>query len=117
MLLTASVANAQQVQTGAGIGTCGQFAQDYQQGGSQAEKIYFAWAQGYMTGYNQQWIISQILERPNGEPAYRDLDTLSQEKQLASIRTYCNAHPLDKYADAVGHLLISLPIRHLPIQK
>ena len=45
MLLTASVANAQQVQTGAGIGTCGQFAQDYQQGGSQAEKIYFAWAQ------------------------------------------------------------------------
>jgi hypothetical protein len=106
MILTASAANAQKYKgwgIGYGAATCRQFAQDYRLSVDE-EKIYFSWAQGFMTATN--------LGNTNG--TYRDLSAWSVDDQSAFIRSYCNSHPLSNYGEAVFALLFSLPVIHVP---
>jgi hypothetical protein len=104
MILTASAANAQEAFASMGVGSqsCGQFAQHYQQD-VDSELYYFSWAQGFMTAAN----ISLMRDQHR----YRDLAGRSTIDQRASIRSYCNDHPLSNFADAVIALFITLPVK------
>ena len=37
---------------GAGVSTCGRFAEAYRRNPNRAEEFYFSWAQGFMSGLN-----------------------------------------------------------------
>jgi hypothetical protein len=107
MILTVSVANAVDGQDtrGAGAMTCGQFAEAYRKG-TDAELVFFSWAEGMMTGINLS--ISASTHR------YFDLGARSTDDQMAFIRSYCNSHPLAPYARAVSELLSTLPLKDVP---
>ena len=110
MVLTTGIANAQQpeVLRGFGLSTCGEFAH-----ATELEGDYFAWAQGFMSGWNWGNVLSQGLSQSRQNQAglitYRDMTAWSVAAQKAYIRTYCNDHPLEDYLDAVLGLLQSLP--------
>jgi hypothetical protein len=99
MILTATVANAQQqmVLRGFGASSCSEFAQAYREDPTTVEGLYFTWAQGYMSGAN---VAGRVL---------RDLAGRSLENQEAHIRSYCDNHPLSSYAEAVLSLYGTLP--------
>jgi hypothetical protein len=82
---------------GSGMSTCGQFAQKYAQH-TVVEEIFFQWAQGYMTAINA------AAAKEAG--VIKDLNSYSTEDQMATIREYCNDHPLATYQDAVGDLML-----------
>jgi hypothetical protein len=94
---------------GAGIGTstCAQFAQECAKSPSFVESLYFAWAQGYMSGLN-------IFRSDN---RYASLHAKSVEVEEDELRSYCDAHPLKNYVDAVMALYWSLPQNPLPSPK
>ena len=85
---------------GAGAHTCAEFAQDYARNPDTVEVLYFSWAQGYMTATNVA-----IAAATN---TYRDLGG-SVADQQAHIRSYCDAHPLAAYSDAVMNLYQTFP--------
>jgi hypothetical protein len=114
IVITASVAAApQQTKSfnavGFGLNTCSKFARDYRRSASN-ELQYFAWAQGFMSGVN---IANQSVQKTQGANVirYRDLSTQSVRHQTAYIRSYCNAHPLNEYKDAVIDLLGTMPFK------
>jgi hypothetical protein len=84
---------------GAGALTCGEFAKASD---AEAQVIFFSWAQGFMTGVNNQIA-----------PSYRDLGGDTQS-QLVKIGRYCIEHPGAIYADAVFDLYRSLPMKRMP---
>jgi hypothetical protein len=86
-----------------GIGTegCGKFAQAYGQGGDEIELVYFTWAQGFMSAING-------VAKLTGH-SQKDLNAVPDSEQKASIRRYCNKHPLDHYFMALFPLLKSFP--------
>lgn len=110
-LLTATVATAAQRTTsfnaaGFGINTCSRFAHDYERSASK-ELQYFTWAQGFMSGVN---LANQSVQQTQGGIIrYRDLSTQSLKNQTAYIRSYCAAHPLSEYKDAVIDLFGTMP--------
>jgi hypothetical protein len=55
-LITITSANAECGGTGVGMETCGNFPKLYQQSPQTTENIYFAWAQGFLTGFNSMAI-------------------------------------------------------------
>jgi hypothetical protein len=108
LLLTTSVANAQTITgliRGFGLTTCGQFAQHYQQS-TDVETYFFSWAQGYMSAMN----VATSTETHR----FHNLSARSVDEEEASIRLYCNSHPLANYLDAVLALYDSLPIKDYP---
>jgi hypothetical protein len=107
LLLTASVANAQEAHVGMGFGTltCGEFAQHYRQS-VEFENYYFTWAQGYMTAMN----IGISIQKHQ----FRDLASRPVNDEKTSIRLYCNNHPLAEYLSAIMDLYNSLPIKDSP---
>jgi len=84
---------------GSGMNTCGGFAQMYAQN-TVVEEIYFQWAQGYMTGLNVGKVVNTGV--------IRDLNSEPTNDQMATIRQYCNTHPLATYSDAVVDLFSHL---------
>jgi hypothetical protein len=84
---------------GAGVVSCTEFAQRYQQAPQSIEFEVFAWAQGYMTA----------LDKPS--PAPKNLRGWLLEKQKQHIRAFCDKHPLASVRDAVEDLFTSLPER------
>jgi hypothetical protein len=88
--------------SGLGAGTCAQFAQDYRKTPDAAETIYFNWAQGFMTGRNTALAMAKQTTH--------DLNSIRIIDQKASIRSYCDAHPLNFFFIAVLDLFESLPI-------
>ena len=81
---------------GLGISSCAEFANLYKQDPKWAEGMYFAWAQGYLSGWNMAQISAK---RP-----YFDLASLDTRTQQAHLRSYCDQHPLGNYLDAVWDL-------------
>ena len=86
---------------GHGAARCSEFLQEYARDPG-AERIYFAWAQGYMSAI--------LLSRPAGvdhdlslRPAVFPL-----RKQLSFVRAYCTEQPHQGYADAVQALYLYL---------
>ena len=82
----------------AGLGwtTCGQFLQK-----PQMEDSYFEWAQGFMSGRNSMFGITNTIPK--------NLIGLPLKEQKAIIRSYCVKHPADMYDGAVPGLYAALP--------
>jgi hypothetical protein len=94
-LASGGVARAQTFTAGPGAATCAQFGEAY---GKNAliEFNFFFWAQGWLSALN-------AAEAPQcgSSPALRDLFSVSPDLQKATIRQYCEAHPLAQYTEAI----------------
>jgi hypothetical protein len=73
---------------GAGTYTCAEFAQQYNESPEFIENLYFAWAQGFMTGQNF------------GAKIKRDLGG-DVETQKGFLRAYCADNPPRSFVEAV----------------
>ncbi len=87
--------------SGAGGKTCAVFAKDYKDSPVIIEDYYFAWAQGFMTGFNTAQLAAKQRTR--------NLGGVSIDQQQARIRAFCNRKPLADYFEAVIDLYLSLP--------
>jgi hypothetical protein len=81
---------------GIGTLTCTVFADMYKLDPTEAENVYFAWTQGYLSGSNAALIAE-------GKP-FRNLASMDTKDQEAYLRRYCDQHPLGNYIDAVMSL-------------
>jgi hypothetical protein len=84
---------------GAGWVSCGEYAQSFQENPEGAERYFFAWAQGYMSGVNQASTVR------------KNLRGWSLAKQKDHIRAFCDKRPLAHYGEAVQSVFGSLPDR------
>ncbi len=102
MVLTASVANAQEEfdTEGVGVKTCGEFALQYRSSPTDTELFYFNWAQGYMSGLNAMRTSRKVL------------NSISFREKLTRVRSYCSNHPFAQYFEAVTDLYNSMPTFH-----
>jgi hypothetical protein len=91
----------QGVIVGVGTQSCAEFAKDYQANPKTAEAIYFAWAQGFMSGLN---IRNGVLKIPR-----RDINAWPYDRQQRNIRQFCDQRPLSSYFDAAQGLFQALP--------
>jgi hypothetical protein len=83
---------------GAGVRLCSYFADNYKDDPALTENLYFAWAQGYMSGLN--------IARRDDEPGV--FKSMSMKEQKAYIRAFCDANPTKKYLYAVLDLYRTL---------
>lgn len=92
---------------GAGFGTstCTQFANLYKFDAQYTEQQYFNWTQGFLTGFN--------YAQMHHDKSYLDLNSMDTKAQEASIRRYCDQHPLGLYIDAVINLANELQMKRL----
>jgi hypothetical protein len=84
---------------GPGTQTCALFTQSYATNPDDTERLYFLWAQGFLTGLN--------IARAG--KLYANLNAKTTSDQKGAIRAYCDAHPFKNYLDAVIALYFSLP--------
>jgi len=92
----------------AGIGAtaCGKIAQDYPKNPTGFDKMMLGWAQGFMSGVN-------MASLQNGQ--YRDMAAMTIEAQEASLRSYCDEHPMAEFWKAVMDLYFKFPLKkHTP---
>jgi hypothetical protein len=89
----------------AGIGavTCGKIAQDYQRNPTGIDHMMLGWAQGFMSGLN-------MASLQNGQ--YRDLAAMTIEAEEASLRNYCDEHPMAEFWKAAVDLYFKLPLKN-----
>ena len=88
---------------GLGTKSCGEFARDYAAHPDMVEPMYFAWAEGFLSGMNFEAFVARAPSKLllGGSPQ------MTAYKQ--TIRVYCDAHPLAAYSDAVTALWQTLP--------
>jgi hypothetical protein len=86
---------------GIGARTCGNFAQSYRESPQLTEGLYFAWAQGFMSGQNFALIANHKLAK--------NLNGSNTEEQQAFLRSHCDGHPLSGYWEAVMTLFVTMP--------
>jgi hypothetical protein len=91
---------------GVGAHTCGQFAEGYRNAPQLTESLYFAWAQGFMSGQNMALLANHHLAK--------NLNAKTTEEQESFIRSHCDRHPLSGYWEAVMTLFVTLPDVRLP---
>ena len=104
VFLSLESANADNmVAMGFGTATCAQFAEIYRDHPSSTEIQFFAWAQGYMSGWNR-------AQMKQGKPTV-NLAVLQTKTQRDLILHYCNQHPLAAYLEAVEQLMSDLQMR------
>jgi hypothetical protein len=89
----------------AGIGaiSCGEIAKGYRQNPTQIENMMMTWAQGFMSGANMGLTVT--------EGQYRDLAAMTIEAQEASLRNYCDEHPMAEFLKAAVDLYLKLPLK------
>lgn len=100
--LGTGTAQAQSVKiVGIGASTCTRFLQEID-GNPPAEREYFAWAQGYMSGL--------LIRAPAGKDEDLDLTppAFPLLKQAAFLRTFCGTNRDADYSDAVNTLYRTL---------
>jgi len=87
----------------AGVGaiSCAKIAQDYQQNPTEIGKVMMTWAQGFMSGANAAL----------GKDQYRDLAAITIEAQEASLRSYCDEHPMAEFWKAAMGLYFKFPLK------
>lgn len=83
---------------GLGANLCAQFSKDYGADPSGAEKVYWSWATGMMSGMNLASLVNSNT--------FRDLTG-----DRRAVRNYCQSHPLTSYSSAVLDLYVSLPLK------
>ena len=76
-------------------------AEGYRQNPKVIDGAMMDWAQGFMSGAN--------ASLTNGQ--YRDLAALSLDAQKASLRNYCDEHPMGEFGKAVLDLYGKLPLK------
>ena len=86
---------------GLGASTCAEFAEMYRASPAQTERAFYSWAQGYMSGMNDNLILLKL-------PPIKNLNSIPNDEKQSFLRTYCDSHPLNFYASAVTQLYISL---------
>jgi hypothetical protein len=107
-ILTVSRAYAgDNTEMGLGASTCGQFSDIYRKAPELAERAYFGWAQGMMTGMN--------LGSGAHGGIVKKLDSIQVEEQQRTIRDFCNDHPLAPYRQAVTILYFRLENGTIPL--
>ena len=86
---------------GIGASSCAQFNEEIARSPS-AERDYFAWAQGFMSGV--------LLRAPTGQDEKLDLTPPSfpLRQQAAFLRLFCSKNTSQSYADAVLELYLRL---------
>jgi hypothetical protein len=91
---------------GPGTVSCAKFAEAYRNSPTNVENLFFAWAEGMMSGVN-----TAALEALG---KYRDLSAMTIKEQQAYLRDYCDQHPLADYSEAVRGLFEKLPLKDWP---
>jgi len=86
---------------GLGMKSCAEFAKEYRAQPALTESLFFAWAEGFMSGLN-------LVATANSLPARR-LASIDMGSAEIQIRGYCDAHPLSQYVGAVVTIYNSLP--------
>lgn len=103
-------ANAKEIAVqGIGVSTCTQFANFYKVDAQSAENVFFAWAQGYLSGWNTAQIDAK-------QPTL-NLALMDTKEQREFLRRYCDQHPLGNYIDAVDHLMFELQYKEATQSK
>jgi hypothetical protein len=85
---------------GQGVASCGQFANMFRMHPEETDAMFFAWAQGYMSGLNTMAADPQT---------FFDLNAKTPNEMRHFLRQYCQDHPLADYADGVFELFKTLP--------
>lgn len=100
LFTTAAPAESVKV-VGIGASTCVKFLQDIE-GNPRAERDYFAWAQGYMSGL--------LIRAPTGKDENLDLTppAFPLLQQAAFLRTFCTNTKDADFSDAVNMLYRTL---------
>jgi hypothetical protein len=101
LLIQPTSSRADYAYAGAGALSCGKLAQEYREDPAQFEHLMMFWAQGFMSGLN--------IGPQNG--TYRDLQAMTTEAQKASLRNYCDEHPMAEFIKAVFDLYGKLPLK------
>jgi hypothetical protein len=99
--IVASAAELQGQGYGLGMKSCAQFAGDYKAEPTVAEDLYFAWAEGFMSGLNLSATANNLRAR--------HLADIDMESAKLQIRSYCDGHPLAQYVSAVLTIYTGLP--------
>lgn len=86
---------------GLGSSSCAEFAKMYQGDPEYTDRLFFSWAQGFMSGLNMAALANQT--RP------RDLAGITAD-QMQELRTYCADNPLKNYMDGVIRYYSKLPV-------
>jgi len=98
-IVTTNASRSQTLFMGAGASTCAEFAKLYQRNPGEYEYVYFHWAQGFMSAFNEL----------ASKESRRNLDGMNASEEMRYLRNYCSEHPLDEYYKAVVHLYAGLP--------
>jgi hypothetical protein len=83
---------------GIGIHSCAEFAKLYAANPKVTENVYYAWAEGFISGLNMSAIANNLSYRtpePGGD---------NMRYYMLYIRSYCDSHPLSPYYGAVTTL-------------
>ena len=88
--------------SGPGANSCAVFLDLYRQNPEPHQILFFAWAQGFMSGMNT------VALRLKGEVIDLHPETYLQGQQMAFLRAYCEAHPARTYSEAVFELMTYL---------
>lgn len=90
---------------GPGNLSCAEFARMYANDPEQTEMVFYAWAEGYMTGLNMA-----LLKITGDSQNLTGKSGISGQKQ--EIRQFCNSQPLANYQQAVNSIYDALPANH-----
>jgi len=90
--------SAQQHADTIGASSCAKYANMYRMRPEDADQMFLAWAQGYISGANS--LTPEF---------FFDLNAKTPGEMRRYLRQYCNAHPLADYTDGVWELMKSLP--------
>jgi len=101
ILIQPTSLRADYVMQGIGLVSCGILAEGYRENPRVIDGAMMDWAQGFMSGAN--------ASLTNGQ--YRDLAALSLDAQKASLRNYCDEHPMAEFGKAVLDLYGKLPLK------
>jgi hypothetical protein len=87
---------------GVGMDSCSTFAAAYKRQPKFSEDLYFAWAEGFLSGLNLEATADYL-------PA-RNLASIQADSAKVEIRSYCDRHPREPYFGAVVAIYNSLPV-------
>ena len=86
---------------GAGLATCERFSSETGKA-TQTEKLFFSWAQGWMSAANMMLAVTA------GKSSTANLAAISIDEQMLHIRAYCQENPFKYYEAAVIDLYDSM---------